>query len=85
MNSLIVFGAYAAAFVFALLLLYRLRTLSWRWHVVSLAAALAVGLMPPLEGFAGPRYDLLVGVAFIILFVWGLGAPLFHHRRQAIH
>jgi len=85
MNSLIVFGVYAGAFALALLLLYSLRNLSWHWHVFSLLAALAIGFMPPVQNFAGPVYDLMVGVAFIILFVWGLGAPLFHHRHQPVH
>lgn len=84
MNSLVVFVTYAGAFVFALLLLYGLRNVSWSWHLLSLVAALGIGLMPPLEGMAGPVYDLVVGATFLVLFVWGVGAPLFHHHGHQV-
>lgn len=85
MNSLVVFFTYTGAFALALLLLYAWRDVSWPWRVLSLAAALAIGLMPPIEGLAGPVYDLMVGAVFLVLFVWALGAPLFHRRHQAVH
>jgi hypothetical protein len=49
--------------------------------VLSILAALAIGLTPPPEGWHPP--DLLVGSVFLFLFVWGIGAPFFraHHLR----
>lgn len=85
MNSLVVVAVYLGAFAVAVLLLFELRNLAWYWHAASVAVALAVGVMPPLEQFSGPAYDLAVGSVFIILMVWGIGAPLFHHSADHNH
>jgi hypothetical protein len=72
--------AFGSAILLALALLYAFHA-RWYWHVLSILAALAIGLTPPPERWRPP--DLLVGSVFLFLFVWGLGAPLFraHHRR----
>jgi hypothetical protein len=85
MSTLTVLAVYLAAVALAVALLYLLRHLSWHWHVLSLVAALAVGLMPPAPGYQGPGYDLTIGFLFIVLFLWGLGMPLFHHPRHRHH
>jgi len=33
----------------------------------------------------GAAYDLAVGFAFVLLFVWGLGAPLFDRPHPFRH
>ena len=85
MNTLIVFLVYIGAFGLALLLLFELRTVRWPWHLLSIAAALAIGFMPPVISSPGPTYDLVVGACFLILMVWGIGAPLFHHHHGHAH
>jgi len=84
-STSIVFSAYAAAFVLALLLLYWFHA-RWYWHVLSVALALAIGLMPPPAGLAGrPGFDLAVGCVFVFLMVWGIGEIFLHryHRERS--
>jgi hypothetical protein len=87
MNSLVVVLVYGAAFAGALGLLYFFGHRKWYWHALSVAAALVAGLVPPPAGWQGAAYDLALGFVFVVLFVWGLGAPLFdrphpfHHRH----
>ncbi len=84
MNAIIVFSVYAIAFLIAAVLLYLYHT-AWYWHVLAVAAALAIGLTPPPEGFQPP--DLVVGFVFFLLFVWGAGELLVHpfHRHRPHH
>lgn len=79
MSTTVVFSAFAGSFVLALLLLYCFHA-RWYWHVLSVAAALVIGLTPPPESLAGrPLVDLLVGCLFVFLLVWGVG-EIFMHR-----
>ena len=82
MQTLSVLLVFSAAVLLALSLLYFFHA-RWVWHVLSIAAAMAVGLTPPPENWRPP--DLLVGFVFLFLFVWGAGAPLFwkRHREEA--
>jgi len=83
-SSTIVFSAYAASLILALLLLYWFHA-RWYWHVLSVALALAIGLAPPPEALAGrPVFDLVIGCLFVFLMVWGLGEIFVHrhHRRR---
>ena len=78
--------AYACAAALALTLLYCFHA-RWYWHVVSVAAALAIGLLPPemipIPPAWGVSRDLIVGCVFLFLIVWGLGAALFRRHHQA--
>jgi hypothetical protein len=69
--------AYGSAVTGALLALYLFRAQAWYWHVISILAALAVGLMPPPAGWSGSWFDLLTGFVFTALFLWGAAAPFF--------
>jgi len=83
-TTTVVFAAYAAAFFVALWLLYRWH-LSWYWHVLAVALALGVGLIPTPAPFVGSRvFDLVVGCLFVFLITWGLGEIFMHgrHRRR---
>jgi hypothetical protein len=85
MQPLLVVVVYSAALLLALALLYFFRA-KWYWHVLSVIAAVAVGLAPPHEAWQPP--DLLVGFVFVFLFVWGIGAPFtktFHRRSRVAH
>ncbi len=84
-----VFLLYGAAMLAALLLLYFFHA-HWYWHLLSVLAALAVGMAPPawipLPSAWGTARDLILGCTFFFLMVWGLGAPLFSwakgHRQS---
>lgn len=78
MNSVLVMLVYGAALLVALALLYFFHA-SWYWHVLSVAAALALGLLPLPSEWRIP--DLLVGFVFVLLFAWGLAAPFFPQRH----
>lgn len=77
---------YGSALVLAFVLLYFFHT-RWYWHALSVVAALALGFVPPdiVPIPAGVTRDLAVGFLFLLLIVWGLGAPLFykHHEMHA--
>ena len=82
-----VFLIYGGAAVLALALLYFFHA-NWYWHVLSVALALAIGLVPPnmipVPAAWGPARDIMLGAIFTFLVIWGIGAPLFrrHHHPQ---
>jgi hypothetical protein len=78
--AMIVYGFSA---VLALLLLYAAGPRRWYLHVLSLAAALAVGLMPIPPKWNTPQMSIIIGFTFFFLFLWGIAAPLFLKRRRA--
>ncbi len=75
MNFLVVGAVFGAAFLVALLALY-VRHAAWYWHVLSVAAAVAIGLYRFPDAYRPP--DLLTGAVFIFLFVWGAGEIVMH-------
>ena len=78
-----VFAAYGASVIVALLLVYLFHN-RWYWHVLSIAAALGVGLTPPLPGLDGAFRDMVYGSVFLFLMVWGCAEPFVHrfHRHS---
>ena len=82
MNPMFVFGAYGAAALLALLLLYFKGRKAWYWHLLSAAVAMGIGLMPTRPEWHTKYGDLAVGCAFAFLFLWGVAAPLFRSRRS---
>lgn len=82
MNPFVVVSVYGLAFVLALWLLY-IRHTAWYWHVVAVAAALAVGLTPFPDGTRPP--DLVTGFVFVFLFFWGIGEAVVHPYHQRKH
>ncbi len=76
---------YGSSLVAALLLLYFFHAKSWYWHVLSVALALALGLMPMRGDLSNPQSDLLMGFFFVLLLIWGVAAPFFRvpHSRNA--
>jgi hypothetical protein len=79
-------AVYAAAVALAIFLDWRFGKIRWYWHVLAVALALGIGFMRPIEGLAGPRFDLAAGALFTFLFVWGVSEVFFkvfrlpHHR-----
>lgn len=82
MRFALVAGIYGFSLLVALALLYFFRPKAWYWHLLSVAAALAIGLTPFPEGWHSPTADLVVGAVFIFLFFWGAGAIFFLGRRS---
>lgn len=84
MNLWVVVSVYGTAFLLALALLY-IRHTAWYWHVIAVAAALALGLTPFPDGLRPP--DLLTGFVFVFLFLWGIGEIVIHpyHRQTVRH
>lgn len=86
MSAVIVLSVYAAALVLAVAILYLQPSISWLWHLLAVAAAIALGMMPIPAGWAGPSTDLMIGGVFTLLFVWGMGGIVMHvfhiHREK---
>jgi hypothetical protein len=82
---LLIYGAIAAL---TLVLLYCFHA-NWYWHLLSVAAGLALGFMPPdwipVPASWGTTRDIVLGSLFTFLVVWGIAAPLFrrHHHAPA--
>jgi len=90
MPTAIVFAVYGCATFLALFLLYQFRATHWYLHALSLAIALVIGLMPIPAAWHVPVIELMFGAAFLLLFLWGICAPLFpghnhHHGSRAHH
>lgn len=83
MNPLAVFSVYGAALALAVVLLFFFHA-RWFWHVLSVAAALGIGLTPLPPEWKVP--DLVVGFVFFFLLAWGVGAPAFRpvYRRRSL-
>ncbi len=79
MDTLRVFLVYGTALALAAALLYFFRA-RWYWHLLSVMAAIGLGLIPGLRDWGVP--DLAVGWTFVFLFVWGAAAPLFRFRKS---
>lgn len=77
LTGLVASAVYAAVFLLAVFMLYWFRPVRWYWHVAAVAAAFAIGFMPPMAQWSGPVFDLLIGAAFTLLFVWGVGELFF--------
>ena len=85
MFSWIAVLAYLAALAIAVYLLQRFGSAHWSWHILSIVAALAMGLMPSPERLQGPVLDLAFGLVFIFLMAWGIGGLVAfrpHHRHK---
>jgi hypothetical protein len=86
MSSNLVILVYGSAFLAALALLVFFSVRAWYWHVLSIAAAVGLGLMPPPVWAQGkPEMDLLAGWGFVFLGTWGLGGLLAHVARSPRH
>jgi hypothetical protein len=74
--------AYCFSAALAGLLLFFSGPKRWYWHLLSLAAALAVGLTPVPVKWNTPQASVVIGVIFVFLFLWGVAAPVFLWCRR---
>lgn len=85
MSGGLVGSVYICAVLLALALLYFLRATHWYFHGLSVAAALALGLVKMPPEWHSAALDLAIGFLFVLLMVWGLGAPFFRKPRAVRH
>jgi hypothetical protein len=76
---------YGSAFVLALFLLWYYGVKHWYWHLLSFVVALAIGLTPLPSQLNTVTGTLVVGWVFVVLFIWGVAAPIFALAHQSPH
>ncbi len=74
---------YAAAVAIPVYLLYRFRSLGWFWHLLAIAAAVAMGFVSIPPEIQGRSFDLSFGFTLVVLLLWGFGG-LFLPRRHRV-
>jgi hypothetical protein len=77
---LLCYGSAAAVSLFAL---WHFGVTHWYWHLLSVAAALALGLAPLPPPWGERQFTLLVGWVFTALFLWGVAAPVVAALRHS--
>ena len=85
MFSVLVILAGVVAMAVPAWLLYRFGSSAWYWHLSALAVALALGLMPTPAFMSGEAGDMVTGLVFVFLIVWGIGGLVMfrpHHREK---
>jgi hypothetical protein len=85
MSSVLVPLVYVAALALPLFLLYQFRARTWYWHVLCVAAALALGFIPTPPAWKTLAVDMAFGFCFIVLIVWGLGGLMLFHGPKGSH
>jgi hypothetical protein len=88
MPAILAVLVYLAAIGLPLYLLYRFHSQHWSWHVLAIAAAIGLGLVPIPPGLQKPGFDLMFGSLFAALLVWGAGGLILynthgHHEKHA--
>ncbi|HUB31909.1 MAG TPA: hypothetical protein VMA31_02735 [Bryobacteraceae bacterium] len=79
---------YLVAIGIPVFLLHRFHAQSWFWHVLAVAAAIAVGFLPTPPSWKTEMWDLGFGFAFLLLLVWGVGGLIVlrpHRHRHEKH
>ena len=77
---------YAAAVAIPVYLLHRFRSQAWYWHLLAIAAAVALGVFPMPPALQTSGFDLTIGFLFVALIFWGIGGLVVflpHHEKHA--
>jgi hypothetical protein len=87
MSLAIVTFTYGVTVFLALGLLYFFGAIHWYWHVLSVAVALVLGVIPMrvFGAWASPVFDLAYGNLIVFLLVWGIVAPFFRRHHVPVH
>ena len=79
---------FGIAFLLALAVLHWQRAKAWYWHILSLALAVGIALVPDPRGRlpVAANWDenifyLAMGFICVFLLVWGAGGPFFRGPR----
>lgn len=75
--------AYAVAGGLALIFLFLKGPKAWYWHVLSGAAALAIGLMPIPPKYNTTSANIVIGFCFVFMFLWAVASPFVGRRRRS--
>ena len=79
---------YAVAFAIPVVLLYFFRSAPWIIHLLSVAAAVALGFAQIPDQWKGRTFDMAFGGFILFLLVWGIGGllpPVRHHHHYEKH
>jgi len=77
---------YALAIALPAFLLFRFHSQAWYWHLLAIAAGLALGFIPTPVEMKTVTFDVIFGGLFIALMVWGIGGLVVyqpHHEKHA--
>jgi hypothetical protein len=85
MFSVIAVFLYLGALALAVFLLQHFGSAHWSWHVLSIIAALGLGLIPAPDSLHGPGVDLAFGWVFVLLATWGIGGIVAFHPHHHKH
>jgi hypothetical protein len=85
MFSIVAVLVYLLALLLPALLLYRYGSSPWYWHVLIVAAAIGVGLIPMRPEWNRPEIDLALGFAVVFMLVWGIGGLVVFRPHQPHH
>jgi hypothetical protein len=73
---------FGSAAILALAFLYMSGPKAWYWHLLSGAAALAIGLAPIPAKWNTSQTNLIIGFFFVLFSLWALAAPFVWGRRH---
>ncbi len=79
---------YLLAIAVPIYLLYLFGSQAWYWHVLSIAAAIALGLVPTPPQWKSSLVDMAFGFALTFLLMWGAGGLVVfrpHEHPRAKH
>lgn len=85
MSPFLVALCYGSAALLSLAVLWRFGAFRWYFHLAAIAVALWIGFIPLTGVWSQPHMTLLVGWFFTVLFLWGIGGPLFAVMHQRPH
>jgi hypothetical protein len=88
MSPLAVIGLHVAALVLAYLGLVVLHEQPWYWHVLSIVAAVWVGVRQVQGRWSSPESSLSASLAFAFLLLWGFAGPVLgeiHRQSRETH
>jgi len=76
---------YIVAIGIPVALLFRYKSQAWYWHVLAVAAGLALGFIPTPQQLKTGSFDLLFGGLFILLMIWGIGGLVIYRPHLHKH
>jgi hypothetical protein len=85
MYSLLAVLVYLAAIGIPAYLLYRFGTWAWYWHLLAIAASLAIGMTPIPSNLQTRGFDLLFGFSFVAPLFWGAGGLIVYRPHRPHH
>ena len=85
MFSIVAVLVYLLALVLPAFLLYCYGTMRWYWHLLTVAAAVGIGMIPMRPEWNRPEVDLAFGFVVIFLLVWGIGGLVIFHPHRPHH